>query len=225
MGDGELSPTTLFYLFAAGWLPNDPADRTVAVPGGSVTMDTAYGNLVHCALWDLQRNGLVDLEQIRPVRKETIRVLGGASNVIVHVRDRDTAVAGAEGKVLDAARQLGPPTGKLARLAHRFSGDHDLGLRSLLTILSRDTNRPFLRISTPCYEQLAKAGLVAAEGKVLPKIEIIDPAGVEALRPRFEELRAERRQYVDAHPDLTNAVIADGIHAHNTHFSSGSPGD
>jgi hypothetical protein len=221
----ELSTTTLFYLFATEWLPGDGADRSTAVPGGSVLLEDAYGNLVQCALWDLQRSGFVDLEQIRPVRNESVRVLGGASNVAVHVRDQRATPAGVEGQILAAARELGPPTGMLARLAHKMSGDHDFGLRSLLATLSKDTNRPFTQLAGPCYEQLAQAGLVETEGRLVQKITVADTAGVDALRPRFEELRAARLQDADAHPELTNAVIVDGIYAHRTHYSTGSASD
>ena len=38
---------------------------------------------------------------------------------------------------------------------------------------------------------------------------ISDPAAVEALRGRHDELRAARGAYLDAEPELTGAVMAD----------------
>jgi hypothetical protein len=46
----ELTETTIRYLYATTWLPFDAA-----------------GNLLHIAMWSLQRQGLVEFEQLRTV--------------------------------------------------------------------------------------------------------------------------------------------------------------
>ena len=222
MGLDELSPTSLLYLFALEWLPVGRGGRSVAVPGGSVVGNEAYANLVHAALWDLQRRGLIELEQLRPAQEETVRVMGGASNVAVHVRHRTAATDGLERQVLEAAQQLGPPTGGIAGLTQKMSGDHDLGLRRLLAVLSNGTNRPFGQLASPCYDQLSGLGLVRRTGRLVQKVVIADRAGVEALRPRFDELRAERSQFVDEHLALTHAVIVDGIYSYDSLYSASS---
>jgi hypothetical protein len=47
------------------------------------------------------------------------------------------------------------------------------------------------------------------KGRLFRKVVITDAAAVESLRARNDELRAARGAYLDAEPELTNAVIAD----------------
>jgi hypothetical protein len=47
------------------------------------------------------------------------------------------------------------------------------------------------------------------EGRLFKKIVFTDTAAVESLRERHDELRAARGDYLDAEPDLTNAVMSD----------------
>ena len=58
MGPPALTETTIRYLFATSWLPCDPKQYTVAVPGGATTAIDTGGNLLHIAMWNLRRQGL-----------------------------------------------------------------------------------------------------------------------------------------------------------------------
>jgi hypothetical protein len=77
VGPPALTETTIRYLFATSWLPCDPRQQTVAVPDGTTTAIDTVGNLLHIAMWNLRRQGLMEFEQLRPVEKERVRVLGG----------------------------------------------------------------------------------------------------------------------------------------------------
>jgi hypothetical protein len=50
---------------------------------------------------------------------------------------------------------------------------------------------------------------VSTKGRFLRTVVISDPATVESLRQRHDELRAARGAYLDAEPELTNAAMAD----------------
>ena len=67
--------TTIRYLYATSWLPCDERQHTVAVPGGSTTAYDTAANLLHTALWNLRRQGIVELRQLRPLEKEPVTVL------------------------------------------------------------------------------------------------------------------------------------------------------
>jgi hypothetical protein len=71
-----LTETTIRYLFATSWLPSEPSAFRVRVPGGWTTGIDTGGNLLHIALWNLRRQGLMEFEQLRPVEDEPVRFLG-----------------------------------------------------------------------------------------------------------------------------------------------------
>jgi hypothetical protein len=48
------------------------------VPGGATTAIDTAGNLLHIAMWNLRRQGLMEFEQLRPVEKERVRGLEAA---------------------------------------------------------------------------------------------------------------------------------------------------
>ena len=93
----ELTETTIRYLYATTWLPYDPKEHSVAVPGGETTaLDTA-ANLLHSALWNLSRQGVIDFHQVRAVENEKVRVLGGRSFARFEFRDPRVELRGLEG--------------------------------------------------------------------------------------------------------------------------------
>jgi hypothetical protein len=75
----ELTETTIRYLFATSWLPSNPEEQLVRVPGGSTTGLDTGGNLLHIAMWNLRRQGLMEFEQLREVEEERVTELGGRS--------------------------------------------------------------------------------------------------------------------------------------------------
>jgi hypothetical protein len=187
-----LTETTVRYLFATTWLPSDPKQDTVAVPGGATTAIDTAGNLLHIAMWSLRREGLMEFEQLRPVEEERVRVLGGKPfSGFRLVADGGTR-PGLEGALLNAAR--GAP------------GDD---VRSLVRALGLDNRSPWGTVCGHCFREAAAAGLVAEKGRLFRKVVFTDMAAVEALRPRNDELRAARGDYLDAEPDLTGAVMGD----------------
>jgi hypothetical protein len=192
---GGLTETTIRYLFATSWLPSDARERQVQVPGGSTTGIVTAGNLLHIALWDLRRRGLMEFEQLRPVEKEPVRVLGGKPFAACRLVGPDTRLPGLEGALLRAGRRL--------------AGDDDQGVRRLVRALGLDDRSPWTTVCSHCFHEARAAGLVELKGRIFKKIVISDPAAVEALRGRHDELRAARGQYLDAEPELTGAVIAD----------------
>jgi hypothetical protein len=217
---GDFDPATLFYLFALEWLPRDDKDNLVPVPNGWVTGNGAYANLLQCALWDLQAKGLVELELVRPFEPEPMRVLGGASFVNVHVLDPAARAVGIEGLVLATAQRLEPPDGVLEKLVHGASGDHHRGLRTLVKVLTGESNRPWPPFAAPAFHALEQAGLIARKGRIAKRIEAVDAAGIVALRPRFEELRVQRVEAMQQHEALTHAVIGDGMYGYEDAYTT-----
>ena len=194
MGPPALTETTIRYLFATSWLPNDPNEYTVPVPGGTTKAIDTAGNLLHIAMWNLRRQGLMEFEQLRPVEKERVRVLGGKPFTGFRLLDEGARLRGLEGAVLNAARGVEGSDG---------------GVRALVRALDLDNRSPWGSVCSHCFAEASAAGLVARKGRLFPKIVITDEAAVESLRERHDELRAARGAYLDAEPDLTNAAMAD----------------
>ncbi|MGD9571567.1 MAG: hypothetical protein AB7V62_06790 [Thermoleophilia bacterium] len=196
----RLSTVAVFYLFAADWLPHDDRDdRDVAVPGGRATMFPAYAHLAGVVLWDLHRRWMADLAVIRPVAAEPVRVMGGASCVQVSLAaggEPVGRVAGIAARVLELVRTAESPA--------------DNELRRLLARLPERDPMPWGSLASWPHTEVAEAGLVRQRGRMRPRIEIADPAAVERVRPRFEELRAAHVAFTGKHPDLHRAVLHDG---------------
>ena len=192
MSPPELTDTTIRYLFATAWLPCDTSQQVVAVPGGSTTAIDTAANLLHIAMWNLRRRGLVELEQLRAVERERVRVLGGRPFSGHTVIDADARLPGLEGALLHASRAAAP-------------GD----VRALVRALDLDNRGPWNTVTGHCFREAAAAGLVEVKGRMFKKIVISDQAAVESLRERNDELRAARGACLDAEPELTMAVMSD----------------
>lgn len=217
MATAEISATSYFYLFATKWLPNDPMKGTVCVPGGRVIEADAFANLIHCALWQLESFRILELQMMSEARNEVIRI--GAANSNVNIRfvippPRRT-LTGLEAQLFIAARSLveekmedpDTPIGSPDAL--------DIGLRRLLGRLCRGTHHPWNRVADPCYTELHPLHIIESKGWLIPKVIVTDKAGVAALEPRFDELRAQRGALIEQQKSLTNAIVADGIYAHD----------
>ena len=194
MGPPALTETTIRYLFATSWLPCNSKQDLVAVPGGATTAIDTAGNLLHIAMWNLRRQGLMEFEQLRPVEKERARVLGGKSFAGFRLIDGSARLPGLEGALLDASRSV---------------EQADRGLRALVRALDLDNRSPWGSVCGHCFAEASAAGLVATKGRLFRKVVITDQGTVESLRERHDELRAARGAYLDAEPDLTNAAMAD----------------
>lgn len=192
-----LTETTVRYLYATTWLPCDDKQHTVAVPGGAATAIDAAGSLLHIALWSLRRDGLVEFEQLRPVEEERVRVLGGRPFSSYELRAAAAAAgerAGLEGALLSAAERVEP-------------GERDV--RTLVRALDLDNRSPWDTVCNHCFTEAAAAGLVESKRRLFRKVVFTDMAVVESLRGRHDELRAARGEYMDAKPELSEAVAAD----------------
>ena len=208
-----LTETSIRYLFATSWLPRDSGRHLVAVPGGSTTAIDTAGNLLHVAMWNLRRQGLMAFEQIRPVTKERVTVLGGRSFARFTLLGESARLPGLEGAVLAAARSLGPASGRIEKAIDRATGEDERGVRLLVRALDLDNRSPWGTVCGHCFAESAAAGLVEAKGRLVRRIVISDEAAVESLRERHDELRAARGAYLDAEPVLTAAVMSDCLHA------------
>jgi hypothetical protein len=194
VGPSELTETTVRYLYATTWLPTDTSEHIVAVPGGATKAIDTAGNLLHIALWNLRRQGLMDFEQLRPVEEEKVRFLGGKPFSRFELLEGSPKMPGLEGALLRVAADIEPPKRDVRRLVRR------LGL---------DDRGPWNTVCGHCFAEAHAAGLVEVKGRLFKKVVFTDMPAVEALRERNDELRAARGAYLEAEPELTTAVITD----------------
>jgi hypothetical protein len=192
----DLTDTTVRYLYATTWLPAADDQYSAAVPGGATRAVDTAANLLHIAMWSLRRQGLMEFEQLRRVEREQVRVLGGRPFSAFELRDPKAGRPGLDGALLAAARGL-------------TRGD----VRELIRALDLDNRSPWNTVCGHCFREANAAGLVEMKGRLFKKVVFNDMAAVESLRERHDELRAERGAYLDAEPELTNAVMSDCLRA------------
>jgi hypothetical protein len=215
MAPPELTVTTIRYLYATTWLPYDPKERTIAVPGGETTaLDTA-ANLLHTALWNLHRQGAIDFHQVRPVEKENVRVLGGRSFARFEFRDPGVELRGLEGAVLRAARAVEPHEGLIDKGIEKVTDEEPFGMRRLVRAMNLRHQAPWTTVTDHCLVEAAAAGLVERKGWLIKSVVITDPPAIESLRERNDELRAARKADMERDFDVHHAVIADCLYAVN----------
>lgn len=213
MSPPELTVTTIRYLFATSWLPRNESEQLVAVPdGGTTAWDTA-ANLLHTALWNLRRQGVIEFHQLRPVEEEKVVVLGGRSFARFEFRDPGVELRGLEGALMRAARKVEPSEGLIDRAVDRISHEDDYGVRRLVLAMDLRYQAPWGTVTAQCFVEAAAAGLVKEKGWAIKRVEIIDPAGVASLRERNDELRAARKADMDREPELHEAIVADCLRA------------
>jgi hypothetical protein len=194
VGPSELSESTVRYLYATTWLPSSDTEWTVAVPGGSTKAIDTAGNLLHIAMWNLRRQGLLDFEQLRPVEEEKVRFLGGKPFSRFELLEGSPKLPGLEGALLRAAAAVELPK---------------RDVRTLVRALDLDNRGPWNTVCNSCFAEANAAGLVEVKGRLFKKIVFTDVEAVESLRERHDELRAARGAYLEAEPELTNAVMSD----------------
>lgn len=180
------------------------------MPGATVDGLDTGANLLNLAIWSLREQGLVQVEQLRPVEEERVRVMGGQSFARVRALGKGEDLPGLEGALLAEARE-DPKQGTLARLSDRLSGDDEHGLRGLLLSLDMGGGAPWAGVAGYCFAEARAAGLVEKKGRLFKKPVIADPAAVEALRGRDAEIVRVRTKYREEQKELDNAVIADCV--------------
>ena len=208
-----VTATTARYLFATSWLPCDADEPKVAVPGGRTTALVTGANLLHTALWNLQRQGAIAFEQIRPVQKESVTVLGGRSFVRFQMLMPDARVRGLEGAVLNASRRHAEPDNWLTAKIRRGAQEDEQGLRELIYAMDLHSRAPWATVVGHCFNEAAAAGLVAMKGRLIKKLVIVDAAAIASLQPYADEVRAARRAEMEREPVLHDAIIADCLQA------------
>ena len=126
-----LGASTVMWLFRDDWLPPDKP------------LDTA-GNLLHVALWELRRQSLIGLRQLRPVERERLVVRSGDSFAAYDLLAPTAQLAGLEGALLRAAGAV-----------------DDEGVRPLVLALDLHDRAPWSTVTSHCFGEAAAAGLVA----------------------------------------------------------------
>lgn len=212
----ELSVPTVRYLFASEWAPPGRG-LNVKVPGAEVDGPDTADDLLNLAFWSLREQGLVEVEQIRPVEEEKVQVLGGKSFTRVRPLPGEAlTLGGLEGALLAKAREK-PGEGALDRLHEKLadlaSVDEELGARGLILQLGIGGGSPWGKVVEICFREAEAAGLVGKKGRIFKKPVIADPAGVEALKERDAEIVAARTRYREEQEELDQATITDCIHA------------
>lgn len=218
MPSPDLTASTVSYLFATTWAPPSRG-LGVKVPGAEVDGPDTAGNLLNLAVWSLREQGLIEVEQLRPVEVERAAsgVMGGKSFARVRPLPGEAlGLGGLEGALLTKAREK-PEEGFLGRLDDKLtdlvSVDDEMGARGLVLHLGIGGPAPWSEVAGFCFREAHDAGLVESTGRLFKKPVISDPAGVEALKERYAEIRAARKQYRDENEELDHAVVGDCIHA------------
>lgn len=196
------SATTVRYLFASTWAPPAGDSRSMDVPGAKVPgLDTA-ANLLEIAVWSLREQGLADVQQIRPVERKKVTVMGGKSFTRFTVFDASAKLPGLEGALIEAWRGSQGPKGMRGideALAKLLSGDEADGLRSVILALGLKSTAPWASVAAYCADEARAAG--------------VDSAALESLKERDAEIVAARTAYREREPELDEAVISDCVAA------------
>jgi hypothetical protein len=222
----DLTATTIRYLFASTWAPPAEKGRTMHVPGLVVDGIGMAANLLDIAVWSLREQGLVEVEQLGPVESERVTVMGGHSFAAVRALGQGAELPGLEGALLAKIRER-PEEGFLGRfddwLAKRLSGDHEDGLRGHILHLGLASRSPWVSVGNYCLDEARDAGLIEVQGRVRKKMRIADPAGIDALAGRNDEIAAARAKYREKESELDGAVISDCVAA--LHWAHQTPSD
>lgn len=223
MAGSSLTATTVRYLFASTWALEAGSGWTMHVPGAKVDGPDTAANLLGIAVWSLREQGLVEVQQLRPVEKERVTVMGGRSFARVAALGQSAPLPGLEGALL-AKAQESPEVGVLGKLddalAKGLSGDDEQGLRGMVLALGLSSGSPWNSVAEFPRDEAREAGLLELKGRLIKRPVIADPAALEALKERDAEIVAARSRYLEQEPELADAVLHDSFAAvswaHNT---------
>jgi hypothetical protein len=218
-----LTATAVRYLFASTWAQPAGSGWTMHVPGAKVDGPNTAANLLNIAVWSLREQGLVEVQQLRPVEAERVVVMGGRSFARVAALGRAAPLPGLEGALL-AKAQESPGAGVLGKLddalAKGLSGDDEQGLRGLVLALGLSSGSPWNSVAEFPRNEAREAGVLELKGRLIKRPVISDPTALEALKERDAEILAARTRYREQEPDLDGALISDCLAAvswaHNT---------
>lgn len=181
------------------------------VPGAKVKGRETGANLLNLAVWSLREQGLIEVEQLRPVESERVVVMGGRSFTRVRPLPGEALkLGGLEGVLLTKLRTRKPGEGLADRIVGALSDDDDWGVRGSLLELDLNSREPWATPAALCFGEAKSAGLLDVRGRLWRReIVVTDPDGVRALEPRDAEIVAARTRYRDREPELDGAVISD----------------
>ncbi len=212
----KLTAATLRWLFATSWAPRAKSKSwAMQVPGALVPGKETAANLLEIAIWNLREQGLAEVRQLRPVKKERVITLGGKSFAGVTFPDSAAELPGVEGAFLEAARDrreakgLGALDDKIAKL---ISADDEDSLRGRIYDLGLSSTQPWASVAAYCRDEAEAAGVIEVSGRIRKKISV-DKEALEELRPRDTEIAEARKAYRDREPDLDQAVFTDCLQA------------
>lgn len=192
-----LTASTVSYLFAAEWAPAN-ASWPLYVPGADVDGPVTAGNLLNIAVWRLRDQDVVQIEQLRPYEDEKVGLLRKPPFTHLAVIDQSVALPGLQGALL--------------RVLKEARDDDARGLRRLILALDLNYRSPWTTVGGYCLGEARAAGVADLGGRRWHPIRrpvITDQAAYDALRPKHEEIRAERAAYRERNEELDNAVLAD----------------
>jgi hypothetical protein len=205
----ELSDSSVRWLFAAGWAPPKGTNWNVRVPGATVDGLGTAADLLNLAIWSLIRQGLAQVEQLRPVEKVTPGNSGGASFARFDFLDDAARRSGIEGALLNAGHHIGAGDTLGERAARHFTHDDARSVRAIVWGLGLHSPSPWASVALLAQHEAQAAGLVGVRGFFARRPTVIDAAGVETLRMRDAQIVAARTAYREQHGDLDAAVFGD----------------
>jgi hypothetical protein len=213
--DARLTVPTISYLFASSWAPREGAGWSVRVPGATVSGLETAANLLNLGFWSLQRQGLVELTQLRPVERVSAETMGGPSFArVTRASSADLPPRpGLEGALLDAVRRLDDAERATERLATNIARDDPAGVRGVVLDLGLQESAPWSNVAALCCDEAVSAGLLEVTGRLTPAPVIVDQADIDALRPADREIAEARARYRATESELDAAVIGDCLAA------------
>ena len=216
MDSPQLTPATIYWLFADRWAAPAETRGLPTVSGARVLGPETAANLLSLAVWSLREQGIVRVDP-RVAAAEgrlasRVSVLGGRSRAHLDLLDPTARRPGLEGKLLEAvARERAP--GSLKRVgqsvAAKARGEQTGGLREDLLAIGFDTNQPWVTVANRCRDEAVDAGVIAVEGRLRKRIVIANAAALADIERSYEELVGRRDRFRAAEPELNDAVDAD----------------
>jgi hypothetical protein len=210
MAAAVLTASTISYLFASDWAPANTSSP-LYVPGADVDGPTTAGNLLNVAVWRLHHQEVVEIEYVRPYEIEKVGLFRKPSFTRLRVIDEAVALPGLQGALLRVLKEAGDDA-------------EGRGVRRLVLALDLNYRAPWSTVGGYCLGEARAAGVAELGGRRWHPIRrpvITDEGAYEALRPKHEEISAERAAYRRRNEELDNATLADCLHG--VHWAHSDP--